>query len=99
MKLDFTMLAQAIITLVSIIITYYLIPLIKAKVGEEKFTRGVELAKLAVKAAEQIFGPGTGAQKFEYVVEYVSSKIDVDELTLKNMIEAAVLELKEQHLG
>lgn len=99
MKLDFTMLAQAIITLVSVTITYYLIPLIKAKIGEEKFRRGVELATLAVKAAEQIFGPGVGAQKFEYVVEYVSSIIEVDELTLKNMIEAAVLELKEQHLG
>lgn len=60
---------------------------------EQQSRHGRILVKLAVQAAEQIFGPGKGEEKFNYVISSLAGIIKVDEATLKNMIEAAVLEL------
>lgn len=50
--------------------------------------------RIAVKAAEQIYNaPGQGKEKFEYVVDWISSKFKIPKEDLKNLIESAVYEL------
>lgn len=96
MEFDFTQIVQAVITLASVAITSFLIPWIKAKVAAENIEKAKNLTMLAVEAAEQIFGAGTGQQKYEYVVSCLAGVVKVDEKTLKNMIEAAVLEISAE---
>ena len=96
MNIDLTPIVQAVITLIAVVITSALMPWIRTKLSQEQFQRGVNLAKIAVQAAEQIFGPGAGEEKFNYVTTYLANVLKVDELTLKNMIEAAVFEIQDE---
>lgn len=93
MNIDLTQIVQAVITLIAAVITTVFIPWIKAKVSAENIEKAKNLVMLAVQAAEQIFGSGKGEEKFNYVVSSLAGIIKIDEATLKNMIEAAVLEL------
>lgn len=97
MNIDLTPIVQAAITLIAVIITSVLIPWIKAKVSAENIEKAKNLVKLAVQAAEQIFGEGKGEEKYNYVVASLAGIIRLDEATLKNMIESAVLEIN-QHI-
>lgn len=85
----------ALITLLSTIITYLLVPYLKSKTTEKQRNNIYTLVMLAVQAAEQIyFKPGQGKDKKTYVVNYLSSKgvkLTVEDLDL--FIEAAVKEL------
>lgn len=85
----------ALITLLSTIITYLLVPYLKSKTTERQRNNIYTLVMLAVQAAEQIyFKPGQGKDKKIYVVDYLSSKgikLTVEDLDL--FIEAAVKEL------
>lgn len=69
--------------------------LIIAKVGQTKFAKYVNYANMAVQAAEQIFGPGVGSNKKNYVVDWlvkkIGKKLSADEID--KLIEAAVFEM------
>lgn len=56
----------------------------------------LKLVKIAVKAAEQIFEHGMNDEKFAYVSKWISEKFKISEADLKNLIESAVYELKEE---
>ncbi len=94
---DLTNIVSAIITLIVAVITTFLIPYLKAKVDAEKFAKIKNWVKVAVEAAEMIYnGTGRGAEKKAYVESFLAEKgikLDVD--TISNLIEAAVLELKQ----
>lgn len=78
------------------LITSYLIPLIKRKADAEKLETIRTWVTIAVYAAEQIFNaPGLGEDKKAYVIDFLTDHgFVIDEEEIENMIEAAVLEMK-----
>lgn len=91
---DITPIIQAVITLAVALITAFVIPWLKKKIGAENMDEFMRWVAIAVAAAEQLYESTDGEKKKAYVVEFLLSKgfkVDVDELN--NAIEAAVLEL------
>ena len=96
--IDLTPILQATVALVAAIITYKLIPFIKSKTTLKQQEEIKAWVDIAVDAAEQIFaGDDRGAEKKEYVVNWLNSKgLKVDTATIDAMIEAAVFKLKHK---
>lgn len=90
MNIDLTTIINAIIALLAAIVTYRVIPWIKAKTTTEQQAYIRALVKAGVYAAEQIYSEaGMGRKKMEYVKTWLQSQgydINVTE------IEAAVSE-------
>lgn len=96
MTFDFTALFEIVISIISVIASCFIIPWLKEKLSAEKLERLVKLVKIAVEAAEQLYGSGTGQQKKEYVVSFLLSKgIVFDANEVEAIIESAVLQLPE----
>ena len=95
--IDLTPIANAVISLLALLITAFLVPWLKAKVSAEKLSNIQKWAKIAVAAAEMIYKEsGMGTLKKQYVTEYLKGKgytLDVD--TVDALIEAAVLEMNQ----
>lgn len=72
--IDLTPIINAVIVLLATIITAFVIPLLKTKLGEEKYNKMLMYAEIAVNAAEQIYGIGHGSEKLDYAVKYLESK-------------------------
>lgn len=97
MNIDYTELIQAIIALVSVLITTFLIPLLKKKLSAEKLEELKKWVGIAVNAAEQLYGSKTGQQKKDYVVSFLLSKgIVFDMNEVETLIEAEVYKLTAQ---
>ena len=87
MNIDLTPIIEAIILLLAAIITYKVIPWIKAKTTNEQQAMLKATVKTLVYAAEQVYGAGFGYAKMQYVKNKLLEKgvtVDIDE------IEAAV---------
>lgn len=96
MNFDYTFIFEFIVTLISALITCFLIPSLKNRLSAEKREQLLYWVNIAVKAAEQLYGSKTGQQKKEYVVSFLLSKgivFDVDEVTA--MIESEVYKLTQ----
>ena len=98
---DLTPLIEAFITLISAIITLFVLPKLTAclreKLSAEQLSALKEWVKIAVTAAEQLYGSKTGQQKKEYVVSFLLSQgivFDVDEVTA--LIESEVYKLTKE---
>lgn len=92
-NIDLTQIVIALIGLLSAFITYRLIPWLKANTDVKQQTMIRAAIQTAVFAAEQIYGAGDGAKKFDYVVNWLKEKgYDVS----KTEIEGAVYELLNQ---
>lgn len=94
--IDLTPLLQALLSLAVLIITAYLIPFMKRRAGEEKWSEVQKWVQIAVYAAEMLYtGSGRGAEKKNYVLAFLRSKGYVlDEVKVNTLIEAAVKELQ-----
>ncbi|MBQ3137819.1 MAG: holin [Clostridia bacterium] len=97
-NIDLTPLIEAFIALISAVFTLFVLPeltrLLKRKLSAEQMSSLREWVKIAVAAAEQLYGSKTGQQKKEYVVSFLLSKgivFDVDEVTA--LIESEVYKL------
>lgn len=92
---DLTPIIQALFTLLTALITAFLVPYLKRKVDEEKLDNLYTWVTIAVEAAEKIFSEtGMGEEKKEYVLTFLSEKgFTVDVSILDAMIESAVLNL------
>lgn len=90
----------AIIPVLGTIITVFIIPLIKEKIGAEKLAKYEYWADLAVKAAEMLWTEtGYGEDKKQYVVEFLTNmfnkkKVVITEEQMNILIESAVKQLK-----
>ena len=95
--IDITEVIKYAILLVFAVCTTFVIPYIRAKIGDEKFTELQKWVKIGVQAAEMIFKEsGMGTVKKEYVIEFLKQKgYTLDTETISNLIESAVLELKK----
>ena len=87
---------MATMTLIMSVITAFLIPYLKEKIGEKRFAELSRWVSVAVTAAEQIYvGSGRGTEKKQYVLEFLNSKgFTVDTNVLDNLIESAVYAMK-----
>lgn len=89
--IDLTPVFQALIALIAALITCWLIPWIKAKTTKQQQENLYAAAKIAVYAAEQIFGPKTGKDKFKYARDFlISIGYNVNTDVLEAAIESAV---------
>ncbi len=94
MNIDYTELLQAVIALISVIITTFLIPLLKKRLSDEKLEELKKWISVAVKAAEQLYGSKTGQQKKEFVLSFLMDKgIIFDAAEVATLIEAEVYKL------
>lgn len=85
--IDLTPIIQAVIALLASLITYKLIPWIKARTTNEQQSMLRATVKTLVYAAEQIYGAGKGSEKMDYVAAQLAAKgYTVDRME----IEAAV---------
>lgn len=96
MKYDITSILEVAITVISAILTGFLIPFVRSRLSAEKKERLEFWIQTAVKAAEQLFkgSEKTGVQKKDWVVQFLLSKglvFDVDEVTA--LIESEVYKL------
>ena len=87
------------------IITGYVIPLIKAKVGEEKLSTITKWIVYAVKCAEMIFKEEKqGAEKKQYVIDFIDNlfnkkKTIITKEQIEVLVEAAVKEMNDSKLN
>ena len=88
--IDLTPIFQAVIALLAAIITYKVVPWVQARTTAQHQALLSSAVRVAVYAAEQLYGAGAGKEKLMYVKNQLAKKgytIDIDE------IEAAVREL------
>lgn len=92
---DITPIVNAVIALIAAIISAFLIPWIKANTTEQQRQTILELIKIAVAAAEQIYeGEGRGEEKKQYVLNFLTSKgIAVDDEAINAAIESYVQQI------
>ncbi|MEA4920620.1 MAG: phage holin, LLH family [Clostridiaceae bacterium] len=95
---DYTTFVAAVVTMLSAIITTFVIPWIKAKTSAEQLQKIMEWVTIAVDAAEQIYaGAGRGTEKKQYVIEFLASRgITVDDEALDALIESEVYKLNKE---
>lgn len=95
--INLTPIVNALLTVLAVLITVYLIPWIKSQTTEKQREEINAWVKIAVQAAEQLYkGAGQGEQKKQYVLDYLASKgFTIDADSIDKMIEAAVLEINK----
>nr|DAG01699.1 MAG TPA: holin [Siphoviridae sp. ctSMg55] len=98
--MDYTQIIQAVIALISALISAFLIPWIKQNVDAGKLEKVRAYVEIAVKAAEQLYAVTDGEKKKAYVLNYLTEKgILFDSETVDKLIEAAVLQLHHELYG
>ena len=91
---DYTKIIEIVISLLSAVITAFILPVLKQRLSAEKAETLKFWVRTAFSAAEQLYGGKTGNQKKEYVVNFLLSKgivFDVDEVC--TLIESEVYKL------
>lgn len=74
MTIDLTAIFQAILALLAAIITYKVIPWIKARTTNEQQSMLKAAVRTLVYAAEQIYGAGKGSEKLDFVVKQLEAQ-------------------------
>ena len=98
--MDYTQIITATITLITAILTTFIIPWLKEKYSTEKLSKWQAYVDIAVEAAEQLYNANDGYAKKQYVLEYLSKKgIKFDSDTVDKMIESSVLTLHNELYG
>ena len=90
----------AVIPVLGTVLTVYIIPIIKSKIGNENLAKYEYWASLAVKAAEMLWvETGHGEDKKQYVVDFLNNmfnknKIVITEQQIEILVESAVKQMK-----
>lgn len=95
-----TMLVESVCTILGILLTAYIIPWFKNKVGENKYDKLVEFTKICVRAAEQLFSDAENELKKSYVRSQIiiyadQLAIGLNESQLDAIIEGIVNSIKK----
>lgn len=91
---------KIVITIVTVVLSAAVIPLLKEKLNDSRYQRLLEMVEIAVRAAEQtIKGSGQGAIKKDEVTKFVTDwmfthGISITQEQLDQLIECAVYNLK-----
>jgi hypothetical protein len=92
---------QIVVSVAAALITAFLLPWLKAKIGEESWARLVEVVRVAVRAAEKAYEDEENnlvrqTAKYEYVLSFLAEKgIDLSESELDALVNSAVQELDQ----
>lgn len=88
-----------ILTIIGLVITYYVVPILRSKVSDEKLSIIEMWVNIAVAAAEQMQVAGllpNDMQKKDYVLQFIRDKgITITDEELDALIEAAVYEINK----
>ena len=97
MTIDLTQIITALIGLLGLVITTFVVPLLKARMKVENYEILMKWTKVGVLAAEQLWPEGgLGKEKKEYVQNYLRSKgYDINLQEVDMAIESAVYEMKQ----
>lgn len=77
----------------------YLIPFLKAKIGNEQYDELVKKIQDLMLIAEQHFGPKTGVEKKQFVIDELKKMgIKFDESFVSNMIDGFMVVLENKNL-
>lgn len=96
----FMKLVMSLISVLGVIFTAYVVPMIKANVSQKQLDQLAYYMSVAVRCAEQIYTPEQWKEKKQYVFDYaldiVNSKlhINLDEKDIDIIIEGIVNEIK-----
>ena len=74
MNIDLTPIFQAIIALLAALVTYKLVPWIKARTTESQQALLNATVRTLVYAAEQLYGAGKGTEKLDYVIKELEAR-------------------------
>lgn len=97
-----TQICLALISIISALITAFVIPYIRSKVSKEKLDQVDYYTKIAVKCAEQIYSQEQWKEKKEYVMEYVRKmcfevlNINITYDQLDTIVEGIVYSVKKE---
>lgn len=95
--IDLTKIIQFFISVIILALTTFLVPYIKRKINEKDRDDLLEWVDIAVAAAQQMLHACTGADRKEYVRNFLNSKgFDVNSKEVDAAIEAAVLRLHQE---
>lgn len=98
--MDYTDIIKAVITLITTLLSAFLIPYIKSKYSEAQIKKWQGIVDIGVAAAEQLYNTEQAQEKKTYVLKYLYEKgIKLDADTIENMIESSVLHLHDQLYG
>lgn len=94
----FTQILMGIITIIGAIVTYYVVPLLKSKMGEAEYAKFIDFVKKLVRAANQVYDDNN--EKKEYVKNQALAwlqvnKIDLSDEQVEAIIEGLVNEVKK----
>lgn len=100
-QVDLTQLILAIIGIMASVVSVYLIPLIKAKLGANKWDQFMKIVSVAVDAAEQLGLTDVVISKLEYAMQQVKltmqkQGLTYDDATIRAAIESLVLQFNYQ---
>ena len=98
--MNITEVLEAVAYLIVVLLSAFVVPAIKNKVGAQRMDTFLKWVDIAVAAAEQVYESTQGSVKKMYVVSYLESKgfhVDEDELNLA--IEASVNRLHSELYG
>ncbi len=77
----------------------YLIPFLRVKIGNEQYDELVKKIKDLMVIAEQHYGPKTGTEKKQFVIDELKKMgVKFDEIFVSNMIDGFMVVLENQNL-
>ena len=99
-NIDLTPIIQAIFALLAALVTYKLIPWIKAKTTAEQRQLLMAMTSTLVFAAEQLYGAGNGQAKLDYVVAQLEERgFTADRAAIEAIVKDYAEELHKQKPG
>lgn len=98
MTVDITVIVKAVVELIFAIAGIFLVPWLKAKIGNEKLAKIIDTIDILVAAAEQIANREgyDGAWKKQHVIELLQKNGYTVDDTIDDYIEAAVIRLHNE---
>ena len=98
-NIDWSPLFNGLIALAGVILTAYIIPLLKQSLSSKQLENVRLAVNTSVRAAEMLFSTEQGEAKKKWVLDYLASQnIVVDEEQLNALIEEAVYELNKDKI-
>lgn len=95
--MDAYQIGMLVVAVLSAVVTYVVVPLLRAKLGDQQLAVVKEWVAIAVHAAEQMFNAeGQGKEKKQYVIDFLTKKgLKISAEELDKLIEAAVFEMNK----
>ena len=95
MRIDLTQVILALITLISGIVTTFLVPYLKTRMTAAQQERLAALIRVGVYAAEQLYRSGEGTRKKVYVIQLLEQQgYAIDSAEIDARIEAELTGIK-----